>query len=1077
MEIAACGSLRIRHGGREWCPTAPADRRFLAELIAHAGRTVSTGHLVDAMWPHRRPSQPANAVQIRASRLRRALRDLAPELPPDEVLRTTAHGYELRTDTVDVDVVAYRAAVAEASVARRAGAPERAAEAYAVAIAAWRAGPFDTAPQTACVAEEAARLEESYVAAVEEHADLCAAVGRPVAVDVAEIGRLVAAHPLRERLLAALMTALDRTGQRGAALAAYRAGRQRLVGELGVEPGPALRELHATILRGEAGPVRPFAGGTDGLPGGSPGPRSGRNAGAEPAASGPGPVHCLPRDLPDFTGREPDLHRVVAAVQSPGADLVVIGGLAGVGKTSLAVHVAHRLADRYPDGELYVDLCGHTPGRHPVEPAAALRLLLASLGVPPDRIPHGLEARAARWRAELAGRRVLLLLDNAVSAEQVRPLLPGMPGCTAMVTARASLPGLDGAALVPLDVLPARESVALLGAVAGADRVADDPVSAAQTAELCGHLPLAIRLVGARLRQRTGWTVRDAAEHLRNGRLAALSTGPHAVTAAFALSLRDLDELDTGAFELASLTPGTTFSADLVAAAAGQSTERADAALQRLVDAYLVEQPVAGRYRFHDLLRDYARDRTAALPAQARHAAVARMLDQLLATAVVAVSHLGPRARTLPFAVTPPPARGPALHGRDHAAAWLDTEHDNLIAAIEYAYATGHDRHAWQLAEATYRHFLLGGHNDDWIRVNQSALRAARRLADRRAEGRTLLDLGLAEGLRARAPQALDHLDRALSLVRAAGDTEAEQQALLALGNVHVNQWRYREAISFYRQVVDRAGDADQSRALALALGNLGLLLGRLGRHREAGEFHHRALRAAQAANDRYRECHELANLADLDLQLGDVRAARARYGEALTLARAVGEHHGEVHALSGLALVHRRLGRYDEAVHLHQQALRLGHRADNRNREAAILNQYATTVRQAGRPEEAGRLYGDALRLAGESGNPYEEALALRGLAGLADPAQADHYHSRAAAILARLGVPSDGEPHLVPGLPGWWFGGGPSPVGEQIQGERSRPAERGGADALAIAGVEILVAAGPAYQVEHGGAQGSGD
>ncbi len=983
------GPLRVAHSGRAWTPTAGADRRFLAELVAHAGQVVSTDHLAEAVWPARRPAEPANAVQVRASRLRRWLRAVDGLAAPERMLRTTATGYELRVDGVELDAAEFERALSAAAGARAAGRLAEALDGYRRAIDRYRGRPYADVPQTSCVSEEAARLENLYVSAVEEHAELGLALGRPPAGLVTELGRLARQHPLRERLHGALMLALTRDGQRGAALAAYRECRQHLVRELGVEPGPELRALHEAVLRGDPVPA-------------------GRAAPVASPVTGP---HCLPRDTADFTGRAAEVAALVDRLTRDPMppDVVAVDGMAGVGKTAYAVHVAHRLTRWYPDGQLYVNLCGHAGDRAPLPPAVALRALLASLGVPADRIPEGLEERAARWRAELAGRRFLVVLDDAAGADQVRPLLPGVPGATVLVTGRRRLVDLDAAVAVSLDVLPAGDARELFLRASGAPGSAPEAVD--EVVRLCGRLPLALRIAAARLRHRPMWTVADLAEPLRDERrrLAELDGGDRGVAAAFALSVRDVDPAEHRMFRLLGLLPGTSLGAPEAAALAGVPLPRARRLLERLVDAHLVEEPATGRYRLHELLRDHARQAVAGHETEARRrAATGRLLDHYLRCAAAATAQLGPRARALPFPVSAP-APGVDLGSRDRAVAWLDAERENLVAAVAHAGAGGWDGYAWQLPQALYRYFFVGCHIDDWLAVNEVAYAAARRLGDRRAEGLTRLDLGLAAGLGGRSEAAVGHLTAALDLLRGVDDA-GETQALIGLGNVFVEAWRYADAIGWYRRAVDRARAARHRRALALTLGNMGVLLGRLGRYAEATEHLRDALTAAREAGDPYRECHELCNLADVDVRTGRYDDALPRYREALDIARRLGDHAGESDALAGLAGLHRRLGRLAEAIGYHEEALRVSARIANRNREASIRNGYARTCRAAGRLAEARDHFERALSHALAGGNPYERAHALRGLADLlegTDPDTARRYRAEARDTFARLQVP----------------------------------------------------------------------
>jgi len=461
----------------------------------------------------------------------------------------------------------------------------------------------------------------------------------------AELPALIATQPFRERLRGQLMLALYRCGRQAEALSVYAETRTLLTDELGVEPGPGLVRLHRQVLT------------------------------ADPALE-PAAPRTLPYDLADFSGRGADMDRLLTA-----ADAVVISaidGMAGIGKTALAVHAAHRLADRYPDGQLFFDLHAHTAGAQPVEPDVALEMLLRMLGIPAAAIPEGLEQRTARWRTELARRRVLVVLDNAASAAQVRPLLPGTPRCLALITSRRRLGVIEGATVVSLDVLPAGDALHLFGAVAGPARVAAEPAAAAEVIELCGYLPLAIRIAGTRLAQRPNWTVASLAHRLRaeTGRLPELTLGDRGVGLAFAMSYAHLSPTQQQLFRLLGLHPGADFDRYSAAALADVPPRRAESLLEALVDAHLLRHSANGRYTFHDLLREYAHG----LARTDGDEPLARLHDYFLAAATSAGDLISREARRFEPSLTHPPRHLPRLADLDAALSFMTAEHQSLLA-------------------------------------------------------------------------------------------------------------------------------------------------------------------------------------------------------------------------------------------------------------------------------------------------------------------------------------------------------------------------------------------------------------
>ncbi|MGW0519623.1 ATP-binding protein [Crossiella sp. NPDC003009] len=636
-----------------------------------------------------------------------------------------------------------------------------------------------------------------------------------------------------------------------------------------------------------------------------------------PPASG---RNDLPGDTAEFTGRAEEVERLLAELDDGRPRTVVIDaidGMAGVGKTTLAVHVAHRLAGRYPDGALFIDLHGHASEREATDPAAALEMLLRALGVGGERIPAGLDQRASLWRAELAGRRVLVVLDNAVSAAQVRPLLPGAAGCLALVTSRGRLAGLGSGRAVSLDVLSAGDAVVLFERVAGAERVAGQREAVAELVRWCGFLPLAVRIAAARLRGRPAWTVADLTERLREGRLAG-------VGAAFELSYRQLTVAQQRLFRLLGLHPGPDIERRAAAALAGIEVVAAEELLEELVDAHLLQQPVPGRYRFHDLVRQYAQ-RLAAGEAD-REAALA---GHYLSTAHAADRLLAPHREPIPLE---PPAADSHLRDEAAALAWFDAEEGNLAAVHRLAGDRGWHLLVWQLAGAldvVHRrrgrlhgalalwqaglaaaealgdlaarargHRLLGhafaraGQHEEAVRHLGQALELAEQSGDALAQAHTQHTLAWAREQLGNNEHALAHATRALELYRGLGLPLREAQALNAVGWYHALLTDFEQARAHCENALSllrKHRDSAAPDSLGYTLDSLGYIAQHTGRHADALDYYRQALTVYRELGNTYEEANTLAKLAEAQLALGESGPAGDVWRQALRLYRRQG--------------------------------------------------------------------------------------------------------------------------------------------------------------------------------------------
>ncbi|MFC4529279.1 AfsR/SARP family transcriptional regulator [Sphaerisporangium dianthi] len=601
MRLQVLGPMRFWTGS-DWAPVpGPRPRTLLALLTIDMGRPVSTAHMVSELWPANPPATAPTLIRGYVSQLRRALGDLG-----DDTILTRPSGYEMPSAPEATDVSLFDALTSQGSTALVKGAAEEAHRLLSQALALWRGEPYSDALLTSRAAAEVSRLGERRLVATEAHIEAGLLCGRGHEL-IHELQCLTSEHPLREGLWAQLMRALYAADRRAAALDSYRRARQALVGELGLEPGPDLRELHQAILEGS-----PLPGPA---PAHTPAPR-GRASDAPAPASLP---LELRRDVAAFIGRQQDLASLQRLMTgSRRSSAVVITGAGGMGKSALAIHLAHRLRDHFPDGQLHLCLQGTGEGLKPLQPAEALSRMLRALGVAPADVPAEPDEAAARFRSLTSGRSMLVLLDNAVDAAQIEPLLPGDP-CAVLVTSRRSLSTLDGTVHL-LNNLSEQESLLLLGRLAGEERITTDPDAALRIVRYCEGLPLAVRIAGARLAARPHWPLRWLADRLSSEqhRLDELQIDGLAVRSAFAVSLHDLEADPSGRdqsrlFRLLGLSHRPYVTGPLAAALTGTTVDQAEWLLEKLLDARLLESLEPSSYRMHDLMRLFAKEQ-ASLP-------------------------------------------------------------------------------------------------------------------------------------------------------------------------------------------------------------------------------------------------------------------------------------------------------------------------------------------------------------------------------------------------------------------------------------------------------------------------------
>ncbi|MFI5713791.1 AfsR/SARP family transcriptional regulator [Kribbella sp. NPDC051620] len=959
LRIELLGSLSVRLDGQLVEVGPLRQQALLAVLALRANRTCTPEELFDAVWGDRPPATGLKVLPPYIYRIRKAL-------PVDGLLERTRDGYMLRLAPDAVDVNRFDAAVQAAEAQQDAGA-------YAEALNLFRGEPLSGLPGH-YLATHRQRLVERRYKVLSDRIDLDLASGRHSAV-VAELVTAVAERPLDERLAGQLMLALYAGGRQADAMNVYTQTRHTLVEQLGVEPGPELRATHQRILRNEGG--------------------------AQPRRDE------LPYQDSAFVGRDDELAAVVDAlsqVDRTAPPIVTVDGMGGAGKTALAVRAARELAGVYPDGLLYLQLHGHTPGRGALAVRAALDHLLSSIGMKPERIPRELDEQAALWRSEVAGRRVLIVLDDTPDSRLVAPLLPGAPSCGVLITSRRQLIGIDAARRVPLGVLGAEDAARLLVEIVGSER--GGPQEAAQElVERCGYLPLAIRIAGARLRHRPTWTV----EHL-NQRLQAQDRGLDELTAdgrglvsTFAMSYEQLSPEQQRMFRYLSLLPGRDVDRYGAAALAGVEPHEAEPLLEDLLDASLLLQSAPDRFQFHDLLRQYAGKLSQQDAVADREAAVARLLEYYLQTAHRAVSLLT-KVRYVTLGERPPVA-GPELTTPEEGRGWGDAEGGNVVAAVQRAADGSFDEQSWMIAAGFARYFHERNLVHQRTTLLELGLAAAERLGASVPQARVLFVKAVLERPQQGPLLTLGPVRAALELL---GDDDPllRTQLLSLLGQTLRQIDPGQEAVAAHTAALELAQAIGDRPAAAHAMTERAITEGARGEHRKALESYRLALSMARADGDRTLQPHLLNGIAESYNELGQPLLAIEAVKESRAVADELGMRFSRTDSLCQLGAAHRQLGDYAQAIELQQQALAIGLEAGNVYATDEARTQLGRSHLAAGQLEESKRYFEALVESAQED---HRRLIAARGLDGLAACAEAAGGLSDAAtlidAALERLG------------------------------------------------------------------------
>jgi DNA-binding SARP family transcriptional activator/Tfp pilus assembly protein PilF len=959
VEFRILGPVELRLGGQSYPLGSPKERCVLAILLWDLGSPVATEMLIEGVWGNDLPDRPHACLYGYVSRLRRRLKDASRD-HGQPVLRWHSGYYTLDAKPESVDLFQFRKLRTQARAMADSGDVGPAAALLRDAEKLWRGVPL-AGLSGEWVERVRVRLDEERLAATGLRIELELRLGRHADL-VGEISALAAQHPLDQAFAGQLMIALYRSGRQADALETYRRLRRRLTAELGNEPGARLRMLHDQMLKDDPELAVETA--------------DPMTATALPSS--------LPRDNPDFAGRAAEMNLLLGRLEPesarPAVIVVAISGMPGVGKSTLAVHLAHILRDRYPD-QLYLDLHTHHPTEEPVDPASGLALLLRTLNVAPARIPATLQERAVLWRTQLANRRTLIVLDDASDADQIRPLLPGVGDCLVLITCRRHMIGLPGVFWLPLDTLPLDEAVALFTQVAGPDRVTDTS-AAASIARLCGCLPLAIHLTGHRFRNHPAWSVADLVSRLHHCQhvLDEIHTEDREVAASFELSYQYLTNSQQRMFRRIALHPGVDFSVHAASVAASdESLAETEQALDALLDYHLVEEHGPGRFSFHDLIRKYARHRALADENDLdQQLVVHRILDYYLYVAELAASAVYPFHRRLATRLTHIPASPPLLGTKADFQRWVATERTNLIGIVHYAARNNWVQHAGLLPHMLAQFLDTWGYWEDAVALHRLAVRTWHEAGNARGEASALTDLCFVLGRTGRHKLGLQCAQNALEMFRAQGDQRGEADALDRMGLILWQTSRYREALSCHADALairiaiqDRHGEAD-------AFSHSAMSLWHTSRYAEALNYLRKALEIYKEIDDPRGEGTTLNNIADMQRHLGFYEEALDRYQQALIISRDIGDRQGEAILFSNIGSVCLRTGRLGESVDYYRKALSVYRNIGDRRCEADALNDLGAAYQLSGHYSEALIQHQKALVLARELAEPYKEALSL---------------------------------------------------------------------------------------------------
>jgi DNA-binding SARP family transcriptional activator/tetratricopeptide (TPR) repeat protein len=940
------GPVELIAGDRHISLPKPRSRAVLVTLLLSVNRWVTTDSLVDAIWGEAPPATARNQIQGDISALRRTLRESGLR----DCLRTTTAGYQISLSQEELDLSIFEHLRQTAHILSEKDDLAGAAELLRASLELWLGQPL-SGVTGAFVDTARAALAEQRVRAVEDWASAELRTGEHRRI-MPELTALARQQPLREGIIRPLALALYRDGRTPEALTALRTLRVTLAEELGLDMSPALRDLEVSMLRADPSLNWPPAGGA-----------------TEPA------VNALPASVSAFTGRRTALRELDTAPA-----LTAVTGSGGIGKTALVLHWAHGAAARFPDGLLYVDLAGfsHQP---PLSTVEAVSRLLYQLGISPAQIPASEQHATDFYRTCLGGKRVLVVLDNARDSDQARPVLPGGSGCVTVVTSRTRLSGLvarDGAMPVHLDVLTPPEARQLLTALLGPREGPEFD----QLAQMCAYVPLALRIAAASMLGRSPQEILAYANAIRSGdRLEALRLHGDDNTAMATTFMHSYDHLEPDTqrfFRLLSLVPGPDFTAETTAALAGIADDQARQQLLRLASVHLVEERLPGRFGFHDLLRYFAASQAAQAETERdRTAALQRLYHHYAGRAAAAAHQLYPQVLRLTAG-----SSGPSFDSGAQAAAWLDGERLNLVAAITTGCAQGPKQLAWQLADALRGYFFLRMFTVDWQTAAHAALQAAQSEKDTAAQSAALLSLADLSWRRGDYDAADDAYRQAIPLAAQGGWRAGQATALGNLGGLRRMQGRLSEAASLIEESLALNVEIGRTEGQLVNVGNLGIICGELGHWRQGEDYLLRSYLLSKQIGSQSAQAVALSNLVETAMRLGDLGLAEDRLSRALELHRELGDKAGEASTLRTGALIRLERGDLAAAATTAQTAVAIAEESEDHRVLAHCLHAAATICHTAGDADAALDLAERGALLAHEAGHRFVETRVLLGLA-----------------------------------------------------------------------------------------------
>ncbi|MBQ1050208.1 tetratricopeptide repeat protein [Micromonospora sp. C51] len=975
------GGVRLELGG-------PIQRRVLATLLLDAGHMLPVPRLIEAAWGEDPPATGAHQI-------RKSVANLRSRIPEGgQVLVTDGPGYTAVVTPTQLDLHEFTGWLDQGKELAASGRLREAAEALGAGLALWR-GPALSGLDGPVIETATVLLGERHMAAVERYFELRLSLGETAEL-ISELRGYVGRFPLRETLCGQLLLALYRSGRRAEALDEYGKVRERLVEKLGVDPGPALGRLYENMLREHPSLAAP--------------------APIEPPTAAPAdPPRNLPYDLADFVGRERELSQITASVRKRGQHtrIVALDGMGGSGKTSLAVRAAHRLADEFPDGQLYIDLRGHTPYEQPVTTATALEILLRAARVPEERIPDDLPGRAAVWQSELSGKRMLILLDNAADVTVVIGLLPRSPDCLVIVTSRARLVDLDGAEWISIGVMAPEESTSLIAEVLGAERTAAEQSETAELVRLCGHLPLALRIAAARLRNRPSWSLRYMVERLRDEtyKLDELNSGERGVATTLRLSYQGLGADCRSLFLLLSVHPGRAVDVFSAAAMLGLDVRETEDRLERLLDVHLLQQPDVGLYAYHNLVRSFALSLYDRMPRKNGPALAGRLVDYYLAASEAACAVLFPGRGERPTGLPRSAASLPSFRQADDAQAWFAREDVTLVSVIDLAERESLDRHVVFLVRNLAFYLNLRGSLHEFRRVSRTAVAAARRIGEAGLLSICLSNLSVAcwkLGLHEEGVSAARE-GRDLAVVAEDRPTQAHSEG--ALGLHESMRGQFDQALGHLEAAVALERELGTPCAEAESLTVLSALYEQWGRYAEASGSARRAITLARQAGRHETELVALTDLALAQVGMGELAAAESSLVEARTLYDERTDPGQAAVTLALSAILASQRGDSEACGEYTDQAQTLVERSASPLRRAKVTNMLGRLFGACGDHDKALSLHVQACEVASAIGYRMEEAHALRGMAmatrALGDELTAGTHWAAAEGLFTALGVP----------------------------------------------------------------------